>query len=84
MRYTKDDVATHKAVGSRVVALTDSERQAIADEWNLEEDRKGVEDAALANHVGLNLEDIERLLRGLGVTTIDMEAAKANRGKSMP
>lgn len=84
MTYTLNDVVPFRVVDGRQIPLTDQERQDIADEWNANETEKTDRDAALSNHVGLNLEDIERLLRGLGVTTIDMEAAKANRGKSMP
>lgn len=32
--FTIDDVATHAAVNGDLVALTEAQRQAIADEWN--------------------------------------------------
>ena len=34
MTYTIDNVATHKSVNGELVALSDSERAVIRDEWN--------------------------------------------------
>jgi len=34
MTYTIDNVATHKNVNGELVALSDSERAVIRDEWN--------------------------------------------------
>lgn len=78
MTYTKDDVAPVRTVGGKPVALTDSERQAIADRWNANEADRVRKAASLQP---LTMEDAERLFRRLNVTDADIAAVQRDRGK---